>query len=642
MKSFLFSCFFLLFMATCVGQSNRQYAKAGNESFSKGDYPTAAQYYRLILDNDSTMIDIGYKYAEACRLSSDFKNAERWYSIVNAKDKGVTYHNCAFWLGMMKKDAGKYKEARRLFERFVKKQKKNDNYYTKKAKNEIASCDSAMRLYGDSVNVLIKHLDNKVNTVNSEFAAFPIGDSLLYFSSFRPDVLDSNELSSRIFLTNKDSGDWALAKQLDTIINSPEYHDGNVCFSGDYKRFYYTRCESTSISKTRCEIWVRNYENDKWSSPKKLNDQINLKNFTATQPNIGVNEDGSEVLYFVSNRPGGKGRMDIWSCSVSKEGIYGNPVNLGDKINTFDDEISPFYHKATKTLYFSSNGHYGLGGFDVFKTKKDSMNNWMQIKNLGVPYNTRFNDLYFALNERGDNGFLTSNRTGSFFKKNENCCDDIYAFTLPVKDSIIPPKKKTIEQEIKLLVPLTLFFHNDEPDNNTLDTITKKSYKTTYDAYISMIEKYKNEYAKGLKGDEKIDAEEDISNFFEDSVIFGFNQLEKFGELLEKNLDKGNECIVTLKGYCSPLASTDYNIHLAKRRVSCLRNYFNEYKDGAFRKYMNGADALLKFEEENIGELMADASISDNPNDLRNSVYSRKAAKERKIQIIAISTGKKN
>ena len=109
-----------------------------------------------------------------------------------------------------------------------------------------------------------------------------------------------------------------------------------------------------------------------------------------------------------------------------------------------------------------------------------------------------------------------------------------------------------------------------------------------------------------------------------------------------KRQDKGNECIVTLKGYCSPLASTDYNIHLAKRRVSCLRNYFNEYKDGAFRKYMNGADALLKFEEENIGELMADASISDNPNDLRNSVYSRKAAKERKIQIIAISTGKKN
>jgi len=104
---------------------------------------------------------------------------------------------------------------------------------------------------------------------------------------------------------------------------------------------------------------------------------------------------------------------------------------------------------------------------------------------------------------------------------------------------------------------------------------------------------------------------------------------------------EGKECLVTLKGYCSPLASTDYNINLAKRRVSCLRNYFNEYDNGIFQKYMQTDKGLLKFTEEAIGKLLADPTVSDNPNDQRNSVYSRKAAKERKIQIIAISTSAK-
>ena len=639
----LFVSILLFTFSTSSAQNNKQYAKAADEAMYNGDYTNAIIYLRHILDNDSTILSIDYKYAEACRLSMDYKTAERWYALINLKDKGKEFPECPFWLGVVRKENGKYKEAKRLFDRYAKKFKKVDNYYTRKAKNEIVSCDSAIRLVTDSQRVSIVHLNTNINTYDAEFGAYPLGDSVVYFSSFRADSGDIMNAYLRVFKSTKDSGNWQLAKQLDTILNSPEYNDGNVCFSTDYKRFYFTRCKYENASKTICEIYVREYNDGIWGTPVRLNDQINLKGYTATQPNIGSNGEDGEILYFVSDRPGGKGKLDIWSCTYSKDGFYGKPQNLGDKVNTIDDDISPFYHSATKTLYFSSEGHYGMGGFDIFKTTKDKAGNWTEAKNLGRPFNTRYNDLYFSLNEKGDHGFITSNRTGALFRKNEHCCNDIFAFSLPVKDSILPPVKKDIEKEIKLLVPLTLYFHNDEPDNNTLDTVTKKSYKTTYDAYLAMLDLYKKQYAAGLSGDDKKDAEEDIADFFQDSVVFGYNQLEKFAELLLKNLMEGKECLVTLKGYCSPLASTDYNIHLAKRRVSCLRNYFNEYDNGIFQKYMQTDKGLLKFEEEAIGELLADPTVSDNPNDQRNSVYSRKAAKERKIQIIAISTtAKKN
>jgi WD40 repeat protein len=640
---FYIAVILLFTVSNSSAQSIKEYTKAADEAIENEDYGNALTYLRYVLDRDSTILSIGYKYAEASRLTMDYKTAEKWYSIVKLKDKGAKqFPECAFWLGVVRKDMGKYKEALRMFERYAKKNKKEDTYYTQKANNEIASCDSAMKLITDSQRVSIIHLNKNINTYDAEFGAFPLGDSVVYFSSFRGDSGNIENKYLRIFKSTKDSGNWKLAKQLDTIINSPEYNDGNVCFSSDYNRFYFTRCKYVNNSKTICEIYVREYKDGNWGTPVRLNDDINLEGYTATQPNIGANGDDGEILYFVSDRPGGMGNLDIWSCNISKDGKYGKPQNLGPKVNTIDDDISPFYHAATKTLYFSSEGHYGMGGFDVFKTKKDNTGNWTEAKNLGKPFNTRFNDLYFSLNERGDHGFITSNRTGALFRKNEHCCNDIFAFTLPVKDSILPPIKKDIEKEIKLLVPLTLYFHNDEPDNNTLDTVTKKSYQTTYDAYLAMLGLYKKQYSEGLKGDEKKDAEEDIADFFEDSVIFGYNQLEKFADLLLRNLEEGKECLVTLKGYCSPLASTDYNIHLAKRRVSCLRNYFNEHGNGEFKKYMESSgNGLLKFTEEAIGELLADPSVSDNPNDQRNSVYSRKAAKERKIQIIAISTSEK-
>lgn len=128
--------------------------------------------------------------------------------------------------------------------------------------------------------------------------------------------------------------------------------------------------------------------------------------------------------------------------------------------------------------------------------------------------------------------------------------------------------------------------------------------------------------------------------FFEDSVEAGMQDLEKFAQLLQQVLARGEQVKITMKGFCSPLASTDYNINLAKRRISSLQNYFAEYNNGEFLKYINKTDTLVKgsieYTNEDIGELPV-SKVSDDVKDTRNSVYSPYAAMERKIQILAVS-----
>jgi hypothetical protein len=300
---------------------------------------------------------------------------------------------------------------------------------------------------------------------------------------------------------------------------------------------------------------------------------------------------------------------------------------------------------AKKTLYFSSTYHKGLGGFDIFKSEfNDSI--FSEPQNAGYPINSGYNDVYYSANKSGTRVYLSSNRVGSFFENKLNCCNDIYRFRI---DPVIePPKPIAIDTaalvrgQMKLLVPLTLYFHNDEPDPRTKNITTTKNYETCYREYKNLLPKYLEEYSLGLEKDQKQSASFKIENFFSDSVDAGFEDLGKFITLLEKVLQKGDTVKITMKGYCSPLASSEYNINLAKRRISSLRNYLMETRNGNLTKYIcneSGQGGNIIFEDVEIGELTA-SKVSDDFKDKRNSIYSPFAASERKIQIIAVSFGK--
>jgi hypothetical protein len=491
--------------------------------------------------------------------------------------------------------------------------------------------------------VSIIHLDSSVNSKVSEYAPIQI-DSLLYFSSLRnsKDKDKSKHINyNKIYTAVQDSIKWEKAKELDSLFNKASIHNANTAFNESYTKAFISRCEQKNAQEFSCEIYSSDYVNGHWQPLKKLPPEINQAGATTTQPAIGYLEE-EEVLFFSSDRAGGKGKMDIWYSKINKDGTFQVPINAGDKINSIDDEITPFYCKACQELFFSSNWHKGLGGFDIFKSEyKNNVLN--EPKNLGVPINTSYNDIYFSVNSKRTEAFLSSNRIGSYFEEKESCCNDIYMFKLPQINE--PPKKVDSTQifvtQLKLLVPLTLYFHNDEPDKKTLATTTTKNYKKTYEDYVAMKELYKKEYAKGARPADLERAYNDINVLFEDTVDAGMQDLEKFAQLLLKVLRDKEKVTITMQGFCSPLASTDYNVNLAKRRISSLRNYFMEYQDSVFVKYVNNQnpeEGSITFLDEEVGELKARPNVSDDYYDTKNSVYSPAAALERKIQIIAIST----
>lgn len=649
---YLLSSILYLLSSTLHAQKLKTLMESGDKAFADNDFFSASSYYNQAILRDSIDMAIQYKYAEASRLNYDYDIADKWYNKVYKADAGgKLYPECVFWMATIKKNKGKYKDAKALFDKYAKKnKKKKDDYFVKKANQEIASCDYAQLLVASpDKTITIIHLDSSVNSTLSEYSPLQM-DSLLYFSSLRnaTDRDKKNNINySKIYTAVQDSVKWQKAKELDTLFNKEGLHNANTSFNLDFTKVYITRCEQKNALDYICEIYFSELKDGHWRSLQKLPKEINESGSTNTGPAIGF-LGTDEVLFFSSDRPGGFGKKDIWYSKINSDGTYEKAINAGKKVNSIEDEITPFYCKPCQELFFSSTWHRGLGEFDIFKSDYKN-NEFGEPKNMGLPINSNYNDIYFSINSTKTEAYLSSNRKGSFFEEKESCCNDIYMFKLPqppvdsTKKAVPIPVDSTqiFVTQMKLLVPLTLYFHNDEPDKKTLAITTNLNYKKTYDDYSIMRNQYKKEYSKGAKGDDIERAQTEIDELFEDSVDAGMRDLEAFAVLLLKVLKDSEKVSITMKGYCSPLASTDYNVNLAKRRMSSLRNYFMEYQNGILGPYVNNAnpnEGSITFIYEDIGELKARPNVSDNYYDTKNSIYNPVAALERKIQIIAIST----
>jgi hypothetical protein len=643
-----------------LGQKMKTLLKDGDKCMEVKDYFAASQYYGRALQLDSTRMDLIWKYAEACRLNYDFDEAKHWYEKVNKVDGMKNYPQAPFWIGNILQYKAQYKDARKYYDKFSKKFIKSKDEPLKKmaikAKMQGAACEFALVQLKNPLDVFIEHLDSNVNSKLSEYAPYEY-DTTLYFSSLRNKSdkdtdfgINFNKLyvarkKKELERNNKEKENkiFKHSEELDSLFNKNGIHNANTCFNNAFTELYISRCKQVDNATFNCKIYRSILKDGSWTDPKELPSPINISGLNTTQPNVGEVE-GKSYLFFSSNRPGGEGGLDIWYCSINQDGSFGEPLNAGKKINSPEDEITPFFVNHQKTLFFSSTWHKGMGGYDIFKSEFKN-GSFSDISNAGYPINTSQNDIYYSVNSKKDKAYISSNRPGSYYEDKPGCCNDIYAFSVPPPSDTTPVKKsidtsKIVIDRLKILCPLTLYFHNDEPNPRTNDITTKKTYKKTYDEYVELRPNYLKIYPKGKKGDAKEIAENQINAFMEDSVDAGMHDLEQFSLLLEQAVKQKEKIKITMKGYCSPLASTDYNIHLAKRRVSSLRNYFMEYKNGMFAKYVNNKnsnEALIEFFEEDVGELPT-SKVSDDAKDQQNSVYSPGAARERKIQIIAVST----
>lgn len=496
----------------------------------------------------------------------------------------------------------------------------------------------------DTLPVEIKELPSVINSSYSEYNGMLFSDSTFFFSSLRPESEDdfanifSQFWSTRIYKSKLTIGGYSKPEPMGSAINDDKYYNCNFTFDSTRTRLFFSRCLRDSGKELQCSLWSSERKGGHWQKAQPLNRRINLPGTTTTQP-CWVDYGDYSVMYFVSDRPKGYGDMDIW-YTIFRNGHFDDPINAGSTINTADNEVTPFYDKNMGRLYFSSDGtHLTIGGYDIF-VSHGSLSQWSEPVNVGVPINSEANDIYFIVNQHNKDGFFASNRPKSPDDDADTCCTDLYSFhylyekdTMPQEDTVVADTISVTEKAV-LLLPITLYFHNDEPDPKTTATTTKQNYRNTLANYLALNDLYQDEYSKGLKGAAAAEARRKIARFFADSVENGFRKLEEFTALLLRDLKAGKNVEITICGFASPLHRADYNLALSSRRIASFVNYLQDYDNGIFLPYLSGsARNRLTVICEPEGSSLAKREVSDNPNDQRNSVYSIAASKERKIQI---------
>ena len=289
---------------TTSAQTVNQLTKAGDQKIVEGDYYAAAQYYKDALRKDEENIDVNYKYAEACRLFNDLDGANYGYRAVLKLDKQNQYPMTSFWLGEIVRSSCtcKCEEAQKQFHRFQTKYRKKEDYYYLKAQQEIEACnwlkDHALPI--DSIK--IEHLGKEINTPQSEFNAIHVYPDKLQYSALRNISTDKKKDKYLVRLYNPQPNYAPIYMPLGV---NPELNIGNGAYSPDAKKFFFTQCEQVDKTNSRCDIYVTQFDNFKWTNAEKLNADINQPNATNTHPSVGYDLHGKEVLYFASNRTGG-------------------------------------------------------------------------------------------------------------------------------------------------------------------------------------------------------------------------------------------------------------------------------------------------------------------------------------------------
>lgn len=412
----------------------RKNIKAANRMMAKGNIYAASDLYEQIMMHTPDDVATAYRLAESCRIGRDYEKAEEWYRKVTEMDP-VTFPQAYYWYALMLKMNADYAAAKKVFDDFRKNYKGDDASLKKWAQTESEGCALALKLKDNPLPVNIIHLNSNVNSRYSDLSPLMWNDTTLLYASLPSDtviVIDGVRSASDHYIKLYESKvksrhDYQKAQVFDKF-NIPGTHTANGAFSPDKKRFYFTQCTEQKKGQIICAIYVSQFKDSVWSEPQNLGDEVNTPGFTSTHPFIAPGKKGFEILYFVSNRPEGRGGLDIWSASYNiKKNIYTDLKNLGQQINTDRDEATPFYDAATGTLYFSSNGHVNIGGYDIFKSS-GSHARWDDPLNIGYPLNSSADDMYFRIAEDGKMGFLVSNRPGTISIRSATCCDDIFAF----------------------------------------------------------------------------------------------------------------------------------------------------------------------------------------------------------------------
>jgi peptidoglycan-associated lipoprotein len=399
--------------------------------FEEGGYAKAAGIYKKVAGSKkvpAARIEPAYfNYTECYRRTGKPRDAEMAYNTFFRRHKVADNPELYLRYGQVLMSNEKYEQALVQFEHY--RQERPDD---PQADVALASLEWVKNYPDDSLTYAVEPVSAFNQTANDFAPAFGADDyeTLLFTSTRKTDNTGkktydvTGTLYSDIYFTRlARNGRWDKPRNLGKEINT-KFDDGAAVFNSSYTTLFFTRCVKVRREKSGCQIYTAQRTGDEWSEPENL--KLVPDSLTAAHPSLS---DDDLTLYFVSDLPGGAGKMDIWK--VTRNGPsddWGEPINAGAQINTQGNEMYPFAH-ANGTLYFASDGHPGFGGLDIFRALPDSLAGWT-IENAGRPLNSSADDFAIIFERDNERGYFTSRRTE---RGKTRGGDDIFRFARDVK-----------------------------------------------------------------------------------------------------------------------------------------------------------------------------------------------------------------
>ena len=597
---------FSFLLVSFVSFSQHASTLKGNEAFEKHFWSAAIESYKIALKKEKDKelkLEMTYKVAQSFDKIRDYKNAISWFKKVVEKGGSFVDKNPEAYLKLAEclKKAETYEEAKEMFKIYQTKVPSD-----KRGIKGEKSCELAIKWRDNPTRYVVENL-KLINSKNDD--AVPAYTAKKYneiiFSSYREGGLNSdpNDVSGQPFpdlysaKLDVKTGKWSEPIILAEPVNS-KFAEGSPTMDEKFSSLYFTRCENNEKEIKGCSIYKTDKKGQAFGEPEKL---TLFKDSTITivaQPFLGAKE---EKIYFVSNAPGGFGGYDIWMAEIDKKTKkFGNPVNLGAEINTEGDELYPFVH-ADGTLYFSSNGHVGIGGLDLFKSEKTAKG-WGSVINLKVPLNSSGDDVAIVFEGDFERGYLTSNRNGG------KGGADIWSFVLPKAEFFVEGIIKDCDDKAALANAKVFLKGSDNTTQEALTDATGK-YKfklevnVTYVVSASSDEKVKNSFGteklKYFKSDKKIIdvvGQDDSKTFVQDvclekipekgielpNIVYDYNKATLTEDAKIKLqglliiLNDNPTLVIELGSHTDFRGGNEYNRSLAQQRAQSVVNYMKQ------------------------------------------------------------------
>ena len=384
---------------------------------SYGEYEQAINLFKQSIKKAPNFLNAYDALANTYQKNNQLINSKNTYLKLLSLKSDHFYGlyelgNIYFYLGNL--DSSEF-----YYRRFLVMNSSNDKY-AQNAQLNLRNINFSRDAFKNPVNVNPVNMGSSINSKDQEYSpAFAIDEKTIYITK-RMGNLSDNRPNEDLYFAELNDESWDKVKDIGPPINTIE-NEGAFSISSDGNYIFFTSC-SRNGGKGQCDIWLTSKKNNRWDEPKNLQSPINTK-YWESQPSIS--SDG-RMLYFSSDRPGGYGGTDIWVSEFSNSG-WSAPKNLGPTVNTSKDEQFPFIHSDNRTLYFSSNGHPGLGKSDLYLTRKDVKLNWETPINMGYPINSRGQDWNLVVARDGKTAYFSSDQLKGFGGL------DIYTFKLPEK-----------------------------------------------------------------------------------------------------------------------------------------------------------------------------------------------------------------